>query len=49
MLINKEELVKKLRSGEIPNLDALNGVLRNMIKEVVETGHERGTHGLSRL
>lgn len=37
MLINKEELVKKLRSGEIPNLDALNGVLRNMIKEVVET------------
>lgn len=37
MLINKDELIKKLRSGEIPNLGALNGVLRGIIKEVVET------------
>lgn len=37
MLINKDELIKKLQSGEIPDLDALNGVLRDMIKEVVET------------
>lgn len=36
MLINKDELIKRLRSGEIPDLDALNGVLRDMIKEVVE-------------
>ena len=36
MLINKDELIKRLRSGEIPDLDALNGVLRGMIKEVVE-------------
>lgn len=36
MLINKDELIKRLRSGEIPDLDALNGVLRSMIKEVVE-------------
>ena len=36
MLINKDELVRRLRSGEIPDLDALNGVLRGMIKEVVE-------------
>lgn len=37
MLINREELVRMLRSGGIPDLDALNGVLRGMIKEVVET------------
>lgn len=37
MLINKDELARKFREGEIPSLDALNGVLRSMIKEVVET------------
>lgn len=37
MLINKEELARKLRSGEIAGLDGLNTVLRGMIKEVVET------------
>ncbi len=37
MLINKDELTKKLQSGEIPDLDTLNDVLRGMIKEVVET------------
>ena len=42
MLINKDELIKKLRSGEIPDLDALNGVLRGMIKEVVETAMGAG-------
>lgn len=36
MLINKDGLIKRLRSGEIPDLDALNGVLRGMIKKVVE-------------
>ena len=36
MLINKDELIKRLRSGQIPDLDALNGVLRGLIKDVVE-------------
>lgn len=36
MLINKDELIKKLRAGDIPDLAALNEVLRGMIKEVVE-------------
>lgn len=37
MLINKDELTKKVLSGEISNMEDLNQELRSMIKEVVET------------
>ena len=37
MLINRDELARKVLEGEITSLDDLNGVLRSMIKDVVET------------
>lgn len=37
MLINKDELTKKVLSGEISSMEDLNQELRSMIKEVVET------------
>ena len=37
MLINRDELAKKVLEGEITSLDDLNAVLRSMIKDVVET------------
>ena len=38
MLINRDELARKVLEGEITSLDDLNSVLRSMIKDVVETG-----------
>lgn len=37
MLVNKDEIAKKVLSGEISDSTSLNAVLRNMIKDVVET------------
>ena len=37
MLINRDELARKVLEGEITSLDDLNSVLRSMIKDVVET------------
>ena len=37
MLINRDELSRKVLEGEITSLDDLNAVLRSMIKDVVET------------
>ena len=37
MLINRDELTRKVLAGEITSLDDLNSVLRSMIKDVVET------------
>ena len=37
MLINRDELSRKVLEGEITSLDDLNSVLRSMIKDVVET------------
>ena len=37
MLINRDEISQKVLSGEIANIADLNGILRTMIKEVVET------------
>ena len=37
MLINRDEIAQKVLSGEISNMADLNGVLKSMIKEVVET------------
>lgn len=37
MLIDKKELEKQVRQGKISSLDDLNSVLRNIIKDVVET------------
>lgn len=37
MLINRDELARKGLEGEISGLEDLNGVLRSMIKDVVET------------
>ena len=37
MLINKDEIARKVLSGEIASMEDLNGVLRSMIKDVVET------------
>ena len=37
MLINRDEIAQKVLSGEISNMADLNGVLKTMIKEVVET------------
>ena len=37
MLINKDEIAKKVLSGEISDSSSLNAVLRIMIKEMVET------------
>ena len=37
MLINRNEIAQKILSGEISNMADLNGVLKSMIKEVVET------------
>ena len=37
MLINRDELARKVLEGEITSLDDLNAVLRSMIKDVVET------------
>ncbi len=37
MLINRDELAKKVLGGEITCLEDLNGTLRSMIKDVVET------------
>ena len=37
MLINRDELARKVLEGEITDLDDLNSVLRSMIKDVVET------------
>ena len=37
MLVNKEEIARKVLSGEITDTESLNAVLRSMIKEVVET------------
>ena len=37
MLINRDELARKVLAGEITSLDDLNAVLRSMIKDMVET------------
>ena len=37
MFINKDEIAKKVLSGEISDSSSLNAVLRVMIKDVVET------------
>jgi transposase-like protein len=37
VLINRNELARKVLEGEITSLDDLNSVLRSMIKDVVET------------
>lgn len=37
ILINKDEIAKKVLSGEISDSSSLNAVLRVMIKDVVET------------
>ena len=37
MLINRDELSRKVLDGELTSLDDLNSVLRAMIKDVVET------------
>lgn len=37
MLINRDELAQKVLAGEITSLEDLNGILRSMIKDVVET------------
>ena len=37
MLINRDELARKVLEGELTSLDDLNTVLRAMIKDVVET------------
>ena len=37
MLINRDELSRKMLEGELTSLDDLNSVLRAMIKDVVET------------
>ena len=37
MLINRDELSRKVLEGELTSLDDLNSVLRAMIKDVVET------------
>ena len=37
MLINRDELARKVLEGEITCLDDRNSVLRSMIKDVVET------------
>lgn len=36
MLINKDEIARKVLSGEITSKKDLNGVLRSIIKDVVE-------------
>ncbi|WP_281174658.1 hypothetical protein [Solidesulfovibrio alcoholivorans] len=34
MLINRDELARKVLEGEITSLDDLNAILRSMIKDV---------------
>lgn len=37
MLINRAEIARQVQSGEIASLDDLQGVLRSLVKDVVET------------
>lgn len=45
VLIKRDELARKVLEGEITSLDDLDGVLRSMIKDGVETVMKAGMTG----